>query len=41
LHCFEEALYIAFEEEQRSIVAGQFAVWYWGDELLGSGVISA
>ncbi len=41
LHCFEDALYIAFEEEQRSIVAGQFAVWYRGDELLGSGVISA
>lgn len=40
LYCFEDALYIAFSEEQRSIVAGQFAVWYRGDELVGSGAIS-
>jgi tRNA-specific 2-thiouridylase len=41
LYCFDDALYIAFEEKQRSIMAGQFAVWYRGDELVGSGVISS
>ncbi|MBO5835388.1 MAG: tRNA 2-thiouridine(34) synthase MnmA [Bacteroidales bacterium] len=40
LHCFEEGLYIAFEEHQKSVTAGQFAAWYDGDELVGSGVIS-
>jgi len=36
---FEEALYIVFEQAQRGITSGQFAAWYMGDELLGSGVI--
>lgn len=40
LHCYEEGLYIQFEEPQKSITAGQFAAWYEGDELVGSGVIS-
>ena len=40
LHCYEEGLYIAFEEPQKSVTAGQFAAWYEGDELVGSGVIS-
>lgn len=35
----EEGLYIIFETPQRSIAAGQFAVWYAEDELVGSGVI--
>ncbi len=35
-----EGLYIVFQEPQRGITPGQFAVWYAGDELLGSGVIS-
>ena len=33
-------LYILFDEAQRSITPGQFAVWYDGSgEMLGSGVI--
>jgi len=39
LHKKESGLYIVFEELQRGIAAGQFAAWYDGDELLGSGVI--
>jgi tRNA-specific 2-thiouridylase len=35
----EEGLYILFEELQRGITSGQFAAWYKGEELLGSGVI--
>jgi len=33
-------LFILFEELQRGVASGQFAAWYAGDELLGSGVIS-
>ena len=39
LICREEGLYILFDEPQRGIAAGQFAAWYDGDELVGSGVI--
>ena len=35
-----EGLYILFEELQKGISPGQFAVWYEGPELIGSGVIS-
>ncbi len=35
-----DALYILFDEPQRGVSAGQFAVWYDGDALLGSGVIA-
>lgn len=35
----ERALYILFDAPQRGITPGQFAVWYSGDEMLGSGVI--
>ena len=35
-----EKLYIEFETMQSAITEGQFAVWYIGDELIGSGVIS-
>ncbi len=34
-----EGLYILFDEPQRGIAAGQFAAWYDGDTLAGSGVI--
>jgi tRNA-specific 2-thiouridylase len=34
-----DALYIVFDERQRGITAGQFAAWYDGDELIGSGAI--
>ena len=33
------AMYIVFSKLQRSIAPGQFAAWYDGDELIGSGVI--
>ena len=35
----EPGLYILFEEPQRGITPGQFAAWYAGEELVGSGVI--
>ena len=35
----EEGAYILFDESQRGIAAGQFAAWYDGEELVGSGVI--
>ena len=36
----EDGLYILFDSPQRGISAGQFAVWYDGEEMIGSGVIS-
>lgn len=36
----EEGLYILFDEPQRGIAAGQFAAWYDGDILVGSGTIN-
>jgi tRNA-specific 2-thiouridylase len=39
LICDSEGLYILFDEPQRGITAGQFAAWYDGDVLVGSGVI--
>ncbi len=33
-------LFILFKEKQRGITAGQFAAFYKGEELIGSGVIS-
>lgn len=35
----DEGAYILFDEPQRGIAPGQFAAWYDGDELVGSGVI--
>ncbi len=35
-----EGLYIKFDVPQKSITAGQFAAWYDGDELIGSGTIA-
>ncbi|AYO58775.1 tRNA 2-thiouridine(34) synthase MnmA [Chryseobacterium sp. 6424] len=40
LYQFEEGLFIEFENPQSAIAEGQFAAWYQGEELLGSGVIS-
>jgi len=35
----DEGIYIIFNILQRGIAAGQFAAWYDGEELVGSGVI--
>ncbi len=40
LYQYEDGLYIEFAEPQSAIAEGQFAAWYNGEELLGSGVIS-
>ncbi len=40
LYMCEEGAYLLFDEPQRGITAGQFAAWYDGDELVGSGVIA-
>jgi tRNA-specific 2-thiouridylase len=39
LHKKEEGLYIIFDKPMRSITPGQFAAWYDGEELIGSGPI--
>ncbi len=39
LHVREQGAYIVFDEPQRGITAGQFAAWYDGEELVGSGTI--
>jgi len=39
LYRLPEGMYILFDQPQRSIAPGQFAAWYIGDELAGSGVI--
>lgn len=36
----ENGLYIIFDNPQRGVAPGQFAAWYEGNELIGSGVIS-
>ena len=35
----ETGLFLLFDKPQRGISAGQFAVWYRDDELIGSGII--
>lgn len=40
LICRDEAMYILFRNEQRGIAGGQFAAWYEGDRVVGSGVIA-
>ena len=34
-----EGGFVVFDEPQRGVTAGQFAAWYDGEELIGSGVI--
>ncbi len=36
----DDGAYLLFDEPQRSIAAGQFAAWYDGEVLVGSGVIA-
>lgn len=40
LHKEADGLYIVFDRPMKSITPGQFAAWYDGEELIGSGVIS-
>jgi len=40
LHKTEEGLYVIFDKPQKSVTPGQFAAWYDGEELVGSGIIS-
>lgn len=35
----KQGLYIIFNQEQKAITPGQFAAWYEGEEMIGSGVI--
>lgn len=35
-----EGMYMRFDNPQRGVTEGQFAAWYDGDELMGSGVIT-
>ena len=35
----DKGMYIIFDKSQRGIAPGQFAAWYDGDEVIGSGVI--
>ena len=40
IHVKEDGAWFIFDDEQRGITSGQFAAWYSGDELIGSGVIA-
>ena len=40
LHRKDAGMYLIFKEPQRGIARGQFAAWYDGEELIGSGVIA-
>jgi tRNA-uridine 2-sulfurtransferase len=40
LHKKENGLYLIFDRAQKSVTPGQFAAWYKGEELIGSGVIN-
>jgi tRNA-specific 2-thiouridylase len=39
LYMKSEGIHMIFDKKQRGITSGQFAAWYDGEELLGSGVI--
>jgi tRNA-specific 2-thiouridylase len=40
IYKLENGLVILFDKQQRGITPGQFAAWYDGEELIGSGVIN-
>lgn len=40
LYAFDRVHYLRFQNPQSAIAEGQFAAWYIGEELIGSGVIS-
>jgi tRNA-specific 2-thiouridylase len=41
LYCMADGIYIIFNKLQRGVAPGQFAAWYDGDEVIGSGAIGA
>lgn len=41
IHSREEGVYVVFENFQKGITPGQFAAFYSGEELIGSGVITS
>jgi tRNA-specific 2-thiouridylase len=40
LHQEKEGIYMVFDQPVKAVAPGQFAAWYDGEELVGSGVIS-
>lgn len=40
IHMKDDGAWFIFDKEQRGITSGQFAAWYQGEELIGSGVIA-
>lgn len=40
LYAEPQGLYLIFDQAQKAITPGQFAAWYQGTELIGSGVIA-
>ena len=37
----KEGIFVIFNKLQRGVAPGQFAAWYEGDEVIGSGVIES
>ena len=40
IHHHESGFFLEFEKPEKAITPGQFAAWYLGDELIGSGTIA-
>ncbi len=40
LYAYDTDYFLAFETPQKSVAPGQFAAWYVGEEVVGSGVIA-
>lgn len=40
IYQFQDVCYLEFDQPQSAVADGQFAAWYLGEELIGSGVIS-
>ena len=40
IHHHESGFFLEFEKPEKAITPGQFAAWYLGDELIGSGAIA-
>jgi len=40
LHCKEGSIFVVFDSPEKAITPGQFAAWYDGEELIGSGTIA-